>query len=532
MTKRRHRYPAIRSVVDASVSRSTTRNGSRDLIALFLISLAFRIGLLLLYPVPYGNDGIGRLYFSDSLFLGHWLPLTQTVVFGVTQLTSRTFVVRVVFAAIGALAAGGFCLFLRLLTSRGAAFFGGLLFSLNALYVILSLMPYQDVLFLGLFYTGLAFLAGKEPILKSASGSLFYGLACLTRYEGWFLLPFLVIWKAKRHRSRPVAALLKAGLYFGWAPALWLAISLLNWGSWQGFLHQTPTREFYAWNPHLDLRWTLSYTKRMLFWIGLFGTPLVLFSLPGLVATLRRRAADPAIKLLLLFGVLVLVFFFFVIGKGFETVNRFVMIPLSIVLVFTVLGLGETFELLRRRAAANWFFGPRAQHVLAAGAVVALMVYAAIPVARLNARPEFKDPYKIAIFLDRTLSRGETALVVAERFPDLSDAAPMAYQRIVVQSKHNRDRILCSGLLDLTSRPALLDYAIRNNVRYLAVFGGFRPFLKADIYFADYPHTWAETVEPVLRVSSATVYRVMSWQSETRGLHESSNPVETANNRE
>ena len=483
-----------------------------DFLKLTLFSLTLRCVLLVLFPAPYGNDGFGRIFFSDQLFLSHWLPLTQLIVQLGAQLSDGILPIRLLFALCGSLAAFGFYLYLRLFLDRGLAFLGGLLFSVSPLYLMLSLMPYQDVLFLGLFYASLALLLEDAPPLRSRWGSLLYGLASLTRYESWFLIPVLIVWKARVEGSgsRPsarVLGLLRATIFFAWAPLLWFVLSFLHWGRWGGFLFQTQDRSFYAWNPHVDGLWIVQYLGQMLYWIGLFGSPIVLFSAWAFLSwAFGGEKPGPALRLLLLFGGLVLVFFFFIIGKEHDTVFRFAMIPLSVVLVMTVVGMGKARDWMVRRRPA-WFerLGP----VVLVFLITALIVYAAVPLAGLDRSAEFQDPFLIAQHLDATVEPGQKVLVVANRSRDLSDAAPLAYQRLVAQSRLGRDRILAAGLLHDDDPTTLRKFARAEGVAYLVIFENFAPWLAADVFFGNLPRMQPDQVETILEVETATVYRVV-----------------------
>lgn len=491
---------------------------TRDLSAIFIFGLALRLGLLLAFPAPFGNDAFGRLYFRDTLFLAHWLPLAQAFVYFPALLTDKIEFIRVLFAVLGSLSACGFYLFLRLFTARPFALLGGFLFAVNALYVILSLMPYQDVLFLGLFYAALALLLRGEPKLRSKAGILLYGLACLTRYESWFVLPLLVLWKSKIDAAGLTLAnvsksFLKATIFFGWAPLLWLLLSQLHWGNWNSFLHQTPDREFYAWHPHVDFVWAAQYAGRMLYWLGLFSSPLLLFAVPGIMRLWQnRKALLPFLKLPLLVCAIALVFFSFIIGKEYGTVNRFAMFPMSLALILTVLGMEMVYH--RFSACSGlWqkILQPRVSRVLAISVLAGLVIYAAIPIARLHANPEFRDPYEIAQYLDRVLQADEKALVVAAHEQRWQGATPMAYQRIAVQSKHHRERILSAGLLQQTERSALLQFAKENHVKYLVIFDNFQPWHPADVVFCEYARSTTGVIVPKINTASVKVYEVRTW---------------------
>lgn len=177
-----------------------------DLFKIFGVGLTLRLLWLAAFPVPFGEDDFGRIFFKDSLFLGHWLPLTQLLVYLVARLSDDIVWIRLAFAIIESLSACGFALFLRRIASESSALWGGLLFTVNALYVQLTLMPYQDIVFLGLLYASLGLLLKRRPeegfSMDSRAASLFFGLSCLTRYESWFLLPFLALQKARLESVR------------------------------------------------------------------------------------------------------------------------------------------------------------------------------------------------------------------------------------------------------------------------------------------------------------------------------------------
>ncbi len=490
---------------------SPSRQTWLDLAALFCLGLAFRIALLHFFPVPYGEDGFGRIYFKDRIFLGHWLPLAQGLVFATSRISSGIESIRLVFAVCGALAAGGFYLFLRRLGSRRTAWVGGLLFSFNRLFVILSLMPYQDVLFLGLYYAALAWLfrdkAGPEN-LRSKTGSLLFGLANLTRYEGWFALPVLGFWKLKREleahsQSKTVAALLRTGLFWGWAPLVWFAMSWLHWHGWNEFLFQPADRRFYGWHPHFDWIWVVRYGLRWGSWIFSFGSSITLLALWGGVRLAKSgKGLHPGLRLLLVNVALTTLFFFFVIGKEQETVFRFVMFAFSAVLVFTALGLDDL--------AGRWG-RPRLTLAAATAILTGLIIHSTISVARLGELPEHRDPYQVARFLEANLETSETALVVAERVSNLQDDAPILYQRIVAQTRLDRGRVISAGNLAFGGRAQLLHFARTAMVRYLVVFPNFQPRLAADLFFSGLADAGPDWLEPVLGTATVRVYRVREW---------------------
>ncbi len=461
------------------MTKDTARH---DAIVIVAFGIILRVSLILAFPVAFGNDCIGRIYFKDSIFLAHWLPLTQSLVFATAKIGDGILPIRLTFAIIGALAGGAYYAFLRQFTGLTWAVLGGLLFTTNSLYVSLSLMPYQDVLFLGLFYTALACLFRKRPFFVSGAGAVFFGLACLTRYESWFILPILIVWKVVQHENseRPhlVKRLAGAAVYFGWAPITWLLASHFVLGGWNEFLLQTQDKQFYVRNSHLDLVWAGQYALRNLYWYLRFASPIILFAVPGLVAVARNaKTSHPALKLLIAHGAMVIIFFFFIIGKEFEHVNRFVMLHMSIALTFAMVGLEVVANWMSRRGKEYTALA-RTGAVLAVSAMTAVAV---LTILKLDQNPEFRTPYAVAQFIDRSLNDDYTnALVVAPRFADISDAAPMAYQRIIAQSRLGRKRILCAGLQDISDEAGMLAFLNERRIRFLAVFHGFEPALPSD----------------------------------------------------
>ncbi len=493
------------------------RQRGRDLLGIFLFGLVLRAVLLLAFPVPYGEDAFGRVFFKDSVFLSHWLPLTQLIVYLTARVRDDIFVMRFVFAVLTAAAGCGFYLFLRQLAPRPMALLGALFFSVNSLYLFLSLMPYQDVLFLGLYYAALAFLFQGPGLSPTAWGGLLFGLASLTRYESWFVLPILGIWKLKQEEgvrsvSRLARRLVRVGLYFGWAPAVWLLLSSWKWDSWYGFLTQTPDGRFWGWRPHFDPSWLAGYVVQMVYWLVRFGSPLILLALVGLVVTWRRAGrVHPALRLIVIQTLLLLAFFFFIVGKGQETVIRYAVFPLSVAIVFSVLGLEAAWGWLVEEPRLGRLVRDRRGRIGLGVVVLALLIaYAVVPIARVTAEPEYRDPYLVAHFIDDRLGQGETVLVVADRFRDFSDAAPLLYQRIVAQSRFGEQRILSSGLSKLEAPGELLNFAGDHEVRYLVVFE-FEPWMASDRFFMELARSDPDWMNPALRTKTAVVYRIEEW---------------------
>ncbi len=477
----------------------------RDLTLIFALGLLFRLALLLVYPVPYGNDAAGRLYFRDTMWTWHWLPFTQFLVHGGYALTKSIFVVRGIFALAGSLAGVAFAAYLQTCANRRAALIGGALFTINAQFVFLSLMPYQEVLFLGLLFGALALFTKSEERSSFIFGSLLYGLACLTRYEAWFLLPILFlmrVWKNNPHWLRAVA---QSAIALGWAPLLWLAINWLRWDNPTAFLFHRADQQFYAWAPHGDLVRILHYLGMMLYWLLRFGSPLILLAVLGTVVLWKKRAALlPKLYPMLWLFVTVMLFLTFVAGREFATANRFASIPLAIALLFTALGADH----LLARLEAKWRDAQQLARIktwAGAALLVVLLIYGAAPVAKANQLPEFRAPYLVAQFLQQNLRSGERAIVIGE---SIDGAVPMPYQRLFGQLAFSKQDLRCAALLERNALSDPFQYVREQKVRYLIVFSGSWQKQENDFKLRNFLTANEHCIRAVFTEQEAVVYEV------------------------
>jgi hypothetical protein len=392
------------------------------------------------------------------------------------------------FALLTSLASVAFTFYLQVFAARRAALIGGVLFALNAQLVFLSLMPYQEVLFLGLLFGSLGFFAHAENDAGNRrtfiAGAVLLGLACLTRYEAWFILPALWVaqaGRARRSRDKTLFKIIATTLALAWAPLLWLIINWQIHGNPAAFLFHRADHAFYAWQPHAEIVRVLNYLGMMGYWLLRFGSPLILLALPGAALVWKNRqtfvrALWPA---LLLF-VMEMIFLIFVAGKEFATANRFAAIPLAILLIFVALGGDEVIKLVRQSANPFWNkmkFRPGQSFLLFAFFVL-LFLYGAQPVARANATTEFRASYEIAQFLQKNLPREERALVIAE---SIDGAVPMPYQRIFGQLAFDQNQLLCAALLEDGTARDPLQFLRQQQVRYLIVFDGDWPKGENDV---------------------------------------------------
>lgn len=149
-------------------------------------------------PAVYWYDSTDRLALRDRLLVGHWLPLVQAVIFLISRATRDLLVVRLVLAAIAALSIVAMdCLATRLFRAQTGPVSAVLLAS-NVLFVALAIVPYPDVLFVGLMLTALYHLSLAPSRNHVLLGMLALNPACLTRYEGWILAGLIAMAAALR----------------------------------------------------------------------------------------------------------------------------------------------------------------------------------------------------------------------------------------------------------------------------------------------------------------------------------------------
>ena len=214
----------------------STRNSIAIDVHLWILlgtSFSFKALLIHIFPEIYGADPVGRLLHKNDLFFSYWLPGLQTIILVVTRVADELLVLRYVMIAISTTAALAMYLLVRRIADREVALYSTTFFLFSPISVFLSLVPYQEMLFVTFAFTSMYFHFGTRSRRTILATSLFLGAACLTRYEAWLLAIVLLISYMNDGRSaKPQTQTLqksfftfivvggKAILLFAWAPII------------------------------------------------------------------------------------------------------------------------------------------------------------------------------------------------------------------------------------------------------------------------------------------------------------------------
>lgn len=195
-------------------------------ISLCLASFTLYLCLIKSYPAVYWYDAHIRLALRDQIFVGRWLPLTQTLIFTASSITSHLLVVRSFLAMAAVVALASMYRLAAKLFSPATGLMATALLAVNLMFAALATVAYPDVLFVGLLMLALALLADPGPPRRWTLTALVINLACLTRYEGWMLAALLIAEATgkslrSQHGTYIVRATLKATLLFGSSAILW-----------------------------------------------------------------------------------------------------------------------------------------------------------------------------------------------------------------------------------------------------------------------------------------------------------------------
>ena len=409
-----------------------------------LLGFLIRAWLIETHPIIFGGDTIVRLVNRDRILLSYQLPLLQAALHYLSKFSGSITLARYLMAVIGAVAGLGFYRLAAALLGPTPGFFAALLFVSNPFLLAHSIVPYQEIVMLaGLAFAFHSFFAGNQ-----AAASLSLAVACLTRYEAWAACPILALAYALERKSRPTE-FAKGALLFAWAPLAWILYSkgLAPAGTFVIETSLTPSR-------------LVRYVY--LGWITVKNTPIPVLLLASLgVWQLWKSKAfhDRRIRLLSALLALFLAAILFSAHGVSPDPERFVTAREAHLLIAAAVGL------------AGFGLTPWSRLrllLLVAGFV--LGIYGAHRfVARETSDPHLQLSYRLARYLDSTVSDSEKVIVLAkpiareliqdyldkafrqggppalaqaQRILEGVDTSPLDYQRTLVHSQLGRARLI------------------------------------------------------------------------------------------
>lgn len=417
-------------------------------LAVFLLGFTLRALIILSNPIIFGGDTLIRLANRHALFLGYQMPMLQILITAVSEISTDPALVRYMMAVIGATAGLGFYWVIADLLGEKWALPAALLFITNPFLLVLSTVPYQEILMLAGLLLAFHFFYRE----KWLAASLCLGIACLTRYESWAACPVLVVAYILRN-DRSVAGWLKATLLFGWAPAVWI----LTAGGITSPGHFVLERSISIWRleRYLHLGWTTAKFTPI---------PVLLLAMAG---TLRLYKDRSLIGWRLLVQVAFIALFVGSILFSAHGVDpdpeRYVTwreahLPIYFVLLLAAWGLAQWPRWLGAIVAVSVAFG-----------LVETYWYLRLE----TSRPQVELAYRLAQYLDTAVRGDERALILAKPIEPIElrdsgylrkayqaggdygllqarlgllelDLSPPDFQRTLVHSRLGRDHLLSS----------------------------------------------------------------------------------------
>jgi len=472
--------------------------GDRLLIVLMTLGL---YGLLMQrYPIIYGGDPVARLVSFPRILVGHQLPLLQVLI----HYTMRWFYgpdgIFWLMALISASACAGIhALAWEITHDRRTAWAAAILYATHPFVLYYSRVPYQEPLLVAGVAWGFCYLFRPASLANSLLASLFFGLACFTRYEGWiaaFAAALFYVWRARQREGRLTPAwVFRSSALFGWAPAIWIV--------WNRDL--SPAGSYVL---DLGLEWGRFYrpyfvVKSAFWWTE---SAVVLLALAGFVyswldARVRQERRTHALLGLLLLLLATLVFS----GHSIKpdpvrlVTEREAFIPVSLLVLYAGMGAGWLWSECRKRLGGRslLYSGvPLLALVVAAGYSINRGFHR---VAASNSDAGLRTDYQVARFL---AGRGSSSLVFAAPLPQDEvegylasvekwsgargresalrqlrelGTAPMDYQRVLMFSWMGKDRVFPGDRLRDLPRTAVEAFLREKQIGYLVVFSDFTP---------------------------------------------------------
>jgi hypothetical protein len=473
----------------------------RDVVVIFAAIAALHLAILQQYPIIYGGDTIIRLVNFPKILIGYQLPLFQVLLNYTLLAFYHPLAVWMLMALVSAAGASGlYALTLQLGGDRRAAWLAVVLYATHPFIVLYSRVPYQEPLLWAALAWGFYYLFRPPSTRNLVFSSVWIGVACLTRYEGWIgaaAAASYYICRTQESRGKlRLRHLVQSAMLFAWAPILWLAWNrgfspagtyVLDWGAELARLY----RPYFV-------------VKSALWWTD---SAVILMSLLGLALTWANVRAPKETKphaTLAGFSILFLGALIFS-AHGIKpdplrlVTEREAYVPIALLILYSGLGGSRLAGELPRTLAR----APRLRKGLL---VLALVLIAALSlnrgihrVAAANEDPEVKTSFEVAQFLSRKQS---SALILARPLPEDElrfhmdraersggikgreialqmlreiETAPFDYQRILVFSWMGREKILDGDQLKQLDPSSREKFVRERQIEYLVVFDDFVP---------------------------------------------------------
>ena len=483
-------------------------------LGLLLGSFGLKIILLALFPMVYGGDTVGRILHKDQIHFSVWLPGLQTLIYLATRISDSLFFLRSIMALVSTLAAAALYEFSKKVYDRSTALWSLFFFLFSPIALYLSLVPYQEMLFLLFALLALVLYGQETSLRRMLLSSLMLGLACLTRYEGWVLAVILSFaylkdrfvsktsWEGslgRRVLHWSFGATLGL-LLFGWAPIL---VLLSGW-------YSAPEQ-----NPHLLTasafetapQFAAFYIAKMAVW----SNPLLLLIIGATVLVGHGQQLVPptlsgknSLTIYLSFAFVIAFTVFLFVSDDSRYNSRFVFLPSIIVSLF----IGRVASLISPRVHSQnevpFGFSAVVNRVFVRAFLLATIGIGIYPIPVISGKPEIRTPYEVASFLNGRLTESDRALVLCQLWQDHPEIFPLDYTRLVAQSNFDTTKILSPiRVRDVKN----VEVFLRNSrIRYLIVFSNFwkEPKYLEDI--RDYLQSHAEAFRTVQDWNEASIF--------------------------
>ena len=451
------------------------------------------------YPIIYGGDTITRLVNPSRILNGHQLPLLQTLIYLALRIAYNPNTIFLLMAFISAAACLGFYALTYVLTgSRRASWIVSILYATHPFILYYSRVPYQEPLLLAGMAWGFYYLFRPASRVNRLLASLFFAIACFSRYEGWIAAlaaAIFELWRIRERKGRAGFASLSATiLRFGWAPAIWIV--------WNKDL--SPAGSYVL---DLGLQWSKLYRPYFISKSAIWWTPsvVVLLALVGFAYSWldSRMRKDPGFYVLLGTVALFMTVLIFS-GHGIDPdpsrilTEREAFVPVAILVLYGGIG-------------ANWLIGSIETYNknllfrfgFSLGILVMVVGYGLDSgfrrIAMANADPDLKTDYEIARVLASRHSRGlvlaaplpeepmKNYLNSVERWSGLAgkrkaadllkqaETTPLDYQRILAYSWMGKDNVFPGDGLRGMDPPGVQSFLREKAVKFIIVFSDFVP---------------------------------------------------------